>query len=273
MSGKVTINGHDLYAQGFGVRSAQGWWDGLRAEYVHAAPWSTYGSLRGAGYTVQPKEAPLTLFLEEATNASREAKLDTLRRYLAETPSGVDTLRTDNEGECAIIISPSSRVVYAVYRGDTVTPPAGLDWETGHADVVLDLVAFDAAKYEDGSSSQGSIGATAVQITLGTLPSYWEMAIAGAATDPEIVVYEDDGGSAGDELWRLTMDYAVAGGETLTVDGLLHRIDLDGVDVTDSALPVDSDTYFRTLDPAGDTSVWVKVTSGTGTLTWRKKWR
>lgn len=273
MSGKVEINGNDLYAQGFGVRDATAWWDGLTVELSQTSPWKTHGSLRGTGYAARPKAAPLGLFLEEATLANRESKLDTLRRYLAETPSGVDTLRVDSDGEVEVKISPSSRVVYAVYRGDTVTPPAGLGFAAGHAEVTLDLMAYDAAKYEDGSSSQSSIGSTPIQITLGSLPSYWELAIAGAATDPEFVVYENSGGAAGSELWRITLDYDVAAAETLTLDGLLHQIDLDGADVTNVALPLGSSTYFRQLDGQGEASVWCKVTSGTGTLTWRKKWR
>ena len=276
MSGKIELNGIDLYTvHGFGTRNAGAWWNGTTIEVGTTTFQDSYQGLRGSSYAVKAVPWPLGLFLRAPVRANREIKLDALRRILQDIPDYVSSHRFDSDGEVGIIVEGSTRRLYAVYRGDRATPPAGFDWVTGYTDVVLDLLLVDPAKYDNPETE--AIATSQVEISLGTLPSRWEMEIDGPATDPAFIVYEDDSGAVGDEIFRVTADYTVGSGKTLTMDSLLHRMVYDDgateTDVTDTAFPLGTAERFRDLDSAENTSVWVALSTASGTLSWRNRWR
>lgn len=276
MAGKITINGVDLKTTyGFGTLDFRAWWDGLVVEIPSVSPFQAYHTLRGSAYSARPFSWPLRLFLRKTSHADRQTAMDSLRRVMRQTATYVDNLRFDNDGEVAIVAVDSGRTLYAVYTGDRVLPPPGFDWETGHAEVELGMMVFDQAKYSDPQSL--SISTVAVEIAMGTLPCWWEAEIDGPADDPEFVVYEDNGGVAGTELWRIPLVGSVGSGETFTIDSMLHRVLYDDgateTDVTETAVPIDSGVRFRLLDGADEDSVWVALTTGSGTLRWRRRWR
>jgi hypothetical protein len=276
MSGKIEINGVDLHAtHGLGTRNAGAWWDGLSAEIGSLALNDSYQGLAGAGFGVKAVSWPLVLFLRAPLRANREVKLDALRRLLQDAPDYVDDHRFDSGGEVGIKVEGSTRRLYAVYRGDRATPPSGLEWGTGHAEVTLDLLVVDPAKYDDPQTQ--ALTASAVQISLGTLPSRYEVEIFGPATDPAFIVYADNGGVQGSEVQRITLDYEIGSGESLIIDTLLHRILYDDgatqTDVTGTAFPVDTSERFFDLDSEENSSLWVALSVGTGSLGWRKRWR
>ena len=87
-----------------------------------------------------------------------------------------------------------------------------------------------------------------------------------------MVVYDDNSGAAGTELWRLTSALNVSGGATLIFNGIRQIATLSSADVTSTYLPPASG-YFRLLDGIADGQVWVACTSGTAVLDYRKRWR
>jgi hypothetical protein len=191
------------------------------------------------------------------------------------TPPYLSDHRFESEREVGIKVEGSTRRRYAVYRGQRASPPGGLDWVSGHADVTVDLLLVDPASYDDPQTQ--SVNTTAVEISLGTLPSRWEVRIDGPATDPAFIVLADNAGSPGTELFRVTADYVIGSGETLTMDSLLHRMVYDDgatvTDVTGTAFPLGTTERFRDLDGGSVDSVWVKLSTASGTLSWRKRYR
>ncbi len=276
MAGKILINGVDIYTTlNFGTRNARRWWDGLSLAIPSTSPYKALGSLRGSGYSVPPKPWPLALFLEEGTFANRQTQLDALRRVLAQTPLYGSEHRLSNTDELSVQVVGADRLVYAVYLSDEGSPPGGLDWLTGHTDFMLNLMLYDPAKYSTPVTE--ALSTTPVEIALGTLASDYEVEIYGPVVDPEFIVYEDNSGSAGAELWRIPLVGTVGSGESLIIDSLLHRVLEDNgatkTDITETAVPLDSGVEFKRMESGEDTSVWVDLSTGTGLLSWRKRWR
>jgi len=276
MSGKLLVNGVDIYTTlGLGVRNAQQWWDGFPLTIPATTPYKSFGSLRGSGFAVAPQPWALGLFLKEADFSDRQTQLDAFRRVLAQTPLYTSDHRLAQTGEISLQVAGADRLVYAVYRGDKVAPPGGLDWVTGHADIVVDLMLYDPAKYSTPTTE--ALSTTPVEIPLGTVGSNYEVEIYGPSTDPEFIVYEDDDGSAGAELFRIPLVGTVGSGESFIIDELLHRVlEDDGAtetDITETAVPLDSGVEFKRLESLENESVWADLSAGTGLLSWRNIWR
>lgn len=276
--GVLTINGTDVETLGFYVKDFESWWGGVEEQIESAAVPGGYYARRGNASKTAPKIWPLQLVLQDNTAANRVTKLDSLRRLLMNMSSDVDDYRLNQTGEVKIAVSDSTRVVYAVYQGDRVGLLGGRHWNSGSADITIPLALFDAAKYESTNSQITSIGATPVAVALGTLPSLWTMSIAGAATTPQFRIHADSSGSAGSEItsYRITSALSVSGGSTLILNGIRHIATISGSDVTSTYLPPGSGYFYPLGNRPEDIAagqVWVAVTSGTGTLDYRIRWR
>lgn len=276
--GVIEINGTDIETLGFYVTNLESWWGGVEEQIESAAVPGGYYAQRGGSSRTSPKTWPLQLILQDDTPANRVTKLDSLRRLLAGTSSDVDDYRIDQTGEVKVRVTDSTRVVYAVYQGDRAGLVGGRHWNSGAAEITLPLVLYDAAKYESTNSQVTAISTTPVAVTLGTLPSLWTFSIAGAATTPAFKVYSDASGVAGSEVtaYRITSALNVSSGATLVLNGVRQIATLSGTDVTSTYLPPSSGYFYplgnRPQDIAAG-QVWVSVTSGTGQLDYRKKWR
>lgn len=275
----IEINGTDISTLGFYPTNLESWWGGVQEQIDSYPLASGYFARRGEAARTPPKSWPLQLVLQDETQANRVTKLDSLRRLLAGTTSDVDDYRQNQTGECKIRVSDSTRVVYAVYQGDRHGGlVGGRHYTSGAAEVTLDLVLYDAAKYESTSSQVTAIGSTPKVVTLGTLPSLWTFSITGAATSPQMRVHADSSGVAGSEITsrRITVTGSLSGAQTLVLNGIRHIATLSSSDVTSTYLPPGSG-YFNPLgDRPEDISagqVWVACTSGTAVLDYRKRWR
>lgn len=276
MSGKLLVNGVDIFTTlGFGTRNVQAWWDSFPLAIPSTTPYKSFGSLRGSGHSVAPKPWPIALFLDKSTYADRQTQIDALLRVLAQTPLYQAEHRLSQTDEVSIQVLGADRLVYAVLIGSKVAPPGGLDFLSGHADIVLDFKQFDPTKYSTPETQ--ALSTTEAEIELGTVGSHWEAEIYGPATDPEMIVFADDGGSPGAELWRISLVGTIGSGESFIIDELLHRVLKDDgaveTDVTETAVPLNSGEEFRRLDSGENESVWVELSESTGLLSWRKNWR
>jgi hypothetical protein len=272
----ITVNGVNLQTLGFHPLDRADWWGGALEQVDAASPVGLYRSVRASSFRTPPRSLGWRLLLDEAVQANRHAQLTALRRLFHLPAPGVDTLRYSQPGEAQIVLTDSPRVGYAVYHGDRAGLVGGTLYHTGHAEVSLELTMYDPAKYNATADEIAIPNSTPVAVPLGDLGSWWLLEVDGAATDPAMVVLADNAGVAGAELWRIETTGTVSGGHTLEIDGLRHALIYDNgttrVDVTDTWLAA-FDGFFRQLESAAVGQVWVQLTSGTGTLHVRKRWR
>lgn len=257
------------------------WLDGAVENFETFSPAGVFRTTRSQTYTNQELALPLQFYLPlDYAEDEREGAKDDLVRAMKGIPADRDTLRNPEllEGEVALQFGSSTRKRYAFFRGGP-----RFEWRVdpllfGSGLATFDMAILDPGWY-DAAETVAFPNSTPVFVDLGTLPSYWQMVVSGAATDPTVVVYAAPGGESGtpgDEIFRITTDFAVGGGETFTIDQLYHRLlhsASSPEDVTDEALP-EGGGFFRQLEAQGsDEGVWVQLTSGTGVLHLRKVWR
>jgi hypothetical protein len=156
----LTINGRTLAALGVTARELSGWLDGPDFSRGSVALPNVLGVLPASAATSSARQIRLVLNVPAATLTARATILATL----ADAFAGLLSLRFDDT---------PTRIVRAVagpFTVASIAPAIGMSEAGKNMTVSVPLLAFDGSSYDDEPRSL-VLGATSVEIALGTLPA------------------------------------------------------------------------------------------------------
>lgn len=258
--GPVEVNGIDIRRTlGYPITALDNWAGRPRRSFPSAAlPGQTRRLSDRTNGTVDARTIRLEMVLKPTDMSSRTAAL----QYLASLFTGDVELRFGDAPWKAITGARASDTV----AGISPTTPFAIEHLRYGVEIVCDE---DPMKYDVTETALAF--STNTQVPVGDADHGGVIRITGAATNPT-VTYKD---AAGNTIQTLGLTISIAGGDWV-------EIDLDDLTITKSVSGVTSsavDTWtsgnFFRIDPdhaSGTTNPSLSVSSGTATLTYRRRW-
>jgi phage-related protein len=256
--GPVEVGGTDIVRDlGYMLTRTENWGAGLRTTYPSAALPGGIGSVRSDAGSVQPRTIPIGIKVKAATLSERDARLAHLRSLFR----GDVVLRFGDApwkkitGKCVAESSAG------------IAPTSGF----AIADVVatFEIECADPVKYDVDETVLAFSTNTAVPV--GDIRHGGVIRITGAATNPT-VTYKN---SAGTTIATLGLTDIIASGDWVEIDldRRTIRRSVSGVVTYNAALRTSGDYFWIDPDDASGTSnPTLSVSSGTGQITYRRRW-
>lgn len=258
----LTLNGTDLATLGFVLEAAPGWKDAPPRSTASVVRPGRAGAYRSAATQENVRKLTLQGTVRGSTFPDARAKIDAIRALLVSAQPAVITFPDDATRSVSGYLD---QFVTDIGNGPSMIATAlraRLDFS------LLDPYAYDV------TAQALAVSAAVVRAALGTAPSFPVITIAGAATNPVLSLYRHDGTLVG----TLGLTLTTVGGDSLVIDMDRKTITKNGA----SVLAALSSGDFFALDPAvlqvglGSTPTdqgYVTVSSGSGTMSYRRAWR
>jgi hypothetical protein len=256
------VNDRDLSDFGVQITDVQGVWDGLTWRRGSSDMPGHAGSWPHELASLDPRVITVTVQLEVASIAAREAALNSLDAHLM----GMLELRFADQ---------PNKVIDAILEDGPTEPEARSSFVDSTADLFRTLTfRMHQPVKKDRYARVVGFGATRQEIQVGTMPSTGTMLIMGAATNPVIRYRASNGALVGQLAFTVTL----AASDYLRInlrDGRITQV-ASGVESSGASLLNTGSSYFR-LDPGDgdfDNSAWptLETTAGNGVLNYRREW-
>lgn len=262
MAGVVTVSGSSLTS--YPLVALEGWAAALETSYQTTALPGQTEVHRMPYPTVAPRVVRLSVLVTSSTVAARGAALDTLMAYF---PRDTElTLSFDDDA--------AKEVKGYVTREATVSVAPDVSFALPDLIQTFEITCYDPCKY-DASNTTVTCTNALVTAAVGTIECGGVFTVTGLATNPTLVYAS--GGATSTVAASLVFSCVLATGDTLAVDlDLLTALYTASTGLTANYLQYWSSGEWWKIDPADKTSganPQVKVSSGAGSLVYKRKWR
>lgn len=256
----VYYNNRDLSTVGFFVESMTGWLTAPRVQLAMGSVTNRLGVVFGGPQQVAPRQIVLRGYLVPTVLSDRATALATLETFFA----GRGVFRTADRP----LVQTPVKCIGVVPTDDTDLGPQMVD---PMFRVEVSLVAIDGGSEDLVPPGPMAIGTTRTPVALGTLPSRGWLHVFGS-TSPVTITYTS---ANGERASALVVTGTLATGESYALD--LAREDVWKVAAAGTRTRVSTVSgVWPALDPSdalGTVMPTLAVSSGTGLLVARRRWR